>query len=87
MESIVNRLFREGTRRGFAGSQPWMIVAVLAGTVRVFRRMTNPKPEVVWRQAMKPGDQFEVTVREAPPTRRARRKAASRAAKKARRHK
>ncbi len=84
MESIVNRLFREGTRRGFAGSQPWMIVAIMAGTVRVIRRLANPKAEVVWRQAMRPGDRFEVSVHDptgaTKSSRRSRRKTA-RAAK------
>ena len=64
MESIVNRLFKAGTRRGFGGSQPWAIVAIVAGTIRVIRRLANPKPETVWRQGLQPGDRFEVTVRD-----------------------
>ncbi|HEY1740636.1 MAG TPA: hypothetical protein VGI86_18120 [Acidimicrobiia bacterium] len=80
-EPIVNRLFREGVRRGLGGSQTWMTVAVAAGTVRVLRRMTNPPPQVVWRQAMRSGDRFEVNVLEPPPTRRQRRKARARAQK------
>ena len=75
MDSIVNRLFREGTRRGLAGSRGWTTVAVATGAVRVMRRVRNPKPDVVWRQAMRPGDRFQVTVMEPPPTRRQRRKA------------
>ncbi len=63
MESIVNRLFKAGARRGFGGSQPWMIVAIVTGTIRVIRKLANPKPETVWRQALQPGDRFEVTVR------------------------
>ena len=62
MESIVNRLMKAGTRRGFQGSQPWMIVAIVAATIRVLRRLSSPKPDVVWRQAMQAGDRFEVTV-------------------------
>ncbi len=81
MEPLVNRVFREGVRRGLGGSQPWMVVAVLAGTVRIARRITHPKPDVLWRQAMRPGDRFEVTVSGPPPTRRQRRKASKRAAK------
>jgi hypothetical protein len=83
-EPIVNRLFREGVRRGLGGSQTWMTVAVAAGTVRVLRRMTNPPPQVVWRQAMRSGDRFEVNVSDPPPTRRQRRKAKARAEKAAR---
>ncbi len=84
MESIVNRIFRAGVRRGVGGSQPWMVVAVVAGTVRVLRRVASPKPEVVWRQAMRPGDRFEIAVSDAPPTRRQRRRAKGRAEKAAR---
>ena len=63
MEPIVNRLFKTGARRGFQGSQPWLIVAIIAGTVRIIQRLSSPKAETVWRQALKPGDRFEVTVR------------------------
>lgn len=66
MESIVNRLMKAGARRGFQGSQPWMIVGIVAATIRVIRRLSAPKPDVVWRQAMQPGDRFEVTVRGEP---------------------
>jgi hypothetical protein len=87
MEPVVNRLFREGVRRGFGGSQRWMTVAVAAGTVRVFRRLLNPPPDVVWRQAIRPGDRFQVTVMEPPPTRRQRRKEKARAEKATRKRK
>ncbi len=66
MESIVNRLMKTGTRKGLQGSQPWMIVGIAAATVRVLRRLANPKPETLWRQSLKPGDRFEVTVRDRP---------------------
>ena len=81
MESIVNRAFREGVRRGIGGSQTWMVVGVVAGGIRVLRRIANPPPEVVWRQALRAGDRFEVVVSPAPPTRRQRRKATKKAAK------
>jgi hypothetical protein len=80
-EPLVNRIFREGTRRGIGGSSTWAGVAVAAGAVRVIRRIASPPPEVAWRQAMEPGDRFEVVVKPAPPTRRMRRKAKKKAAK------
>src|SRR4051812_12024834 len=85
MEPFINRLFREGTRRGLGGSPRWATVAMVTGGIRVFRRFTNPPPEVMWRQAMQPGDRFEVTVKEPPPTRRMRRKAQKLAQKQDRR--
>ncbi len=54
---------KAGARRGFQGSQPWMIVGIAAATIRVLRHFANPKPETIWRQALQPGDRFEVTVR------------------------
>ncbi len=63
MESIVNRLMKTGARRGLQGSQPWMIVGIVAGTIRVIRHLSSPKPEVIWRQGLQPGDRVEVTVR------------------------
>ena len=65
IESLLRRLFRTGTRRGIAGSRAWTMVAVAAGALRLLHRITKPKPEVLWRQQLRPGDRFEVTVR--PP--------------------
>ena len=61
--AIINWLSRLGFRRGVQGSQPWLIVAIIAGTIRVLRRVNNSKCETIWRQALQPGDRFEVTVR------------------------
>jgi hypothetical protein len=68
MERLLNYLLRNGARKGFAGSRGWAMVAIGAGTVRLLRRMSAPKPEVLWRQKLAPGDSFEVTVH-APPRR------------------
>ena len=56
-------MLRVGTRRGFQGSNAWAIVAVVAATLNVLRRLAHPKPEVVWRQQLKRDDRFEITVR------------------------
>jgi hypothetical protein len=63
LESLLRRLFRTGTRRGLGGSRAWTIIAVATGAVRLLRRIAHPKPEVLWRQQLRPGDRFEVTVR------------------------
>jgi hypothetical protein len=62
MDKLLQRLMRTGGRRALSGSQTWTIVAIIAGTLRVVRWMSRPKPDVLWRQKLKPGDRFEVTV-------------------------
>lgn len=71
MDALLRRLLRTGTRRGLAGSRPWAIVAIIAATLRMLRRASQDKPDVVWRQRLDPGDRFEVAVH--PPDGRARR--------------
>jgi len=39
------------------------MIAVVLGTVRIIQRLASPKPGVVWRQRLAPGDAFKVTVR------------------------
>jgi hypothetical protein len=63
LETFLQRLFRAGTRRGLGGSRVWAAVAVGAGAVRLLRYIAAPKPEVLWRQQLRAGDRFEVTVR------------------------
>ncbi len=63
LEALLRRAFRTGTRRGLAGSRAWTMVAVTAGALRLLRRIAEPKPEVLWRQQLRPGDRFEVVVR------------------------
>jgi hypothetical protein len=66
MERLLGYLLRTGTRKGLSGSRGWAMLAIGAGAVRLLRRMSAPKPEVVWRQRLAPGDRFEVTVRPNP---------------------
>jgi hypothetical protein len=63
LETFLRRAFRAGTRRGLGGSRGWAAVAIAVGAVRLLRNMSGPRPEVLWRQQLLPGDRFEVTVR------------------------
>ena len=63
MEAIINFVFRAGARRGFRGSQPWLIVAIIAGTMRLMRKLANPKPDTVWRQVLRPHSTVHVRSR------------------------
>jgi hypothetical protein len=65
LEVLLRRAFRTATGRGLSGSRAWATVAVVVGAVRLLRRITTPKPDVVWRQELSAGDRFEVLIR--PP--------------------
>ncbi len=65
MEKLLRRLTNTGLRRGFGGSRPWLVVGIIAVGGRALRRLANPKPEVLFRTALRPGDAFEIRSR--PP--------------------
>jgi hypothetical protein len=49
-------LFRTGIRRGLVGgSRPWMIVAMVAGSIRLFNRFRGEGPEIAYREELEPG--------------------------------
>lgn len=78
MDTLLRRLFGIGARRGVAGSRAWATLAVVTGALRLVRRMHRAHDEVVWRQALQPGDSFCVSVTAGPAsrvTRRAKRSA------------
>ena len=63
MDYLISRLLARGTQRGLQGSQFWIIVAIVAGTARVLRRISRTdRNDVYWRQVVKPGDRFEVVI-------------------------
>lgn len=64
LDRWLRTLFRNGVVRGLGGSRGWASIAVAAGACRLLRRITHPAPEVVWRQQLRPGDRFEVTIRD-----------------------
>ena len=49
MEPFLRRLFTVGWRRGRAGSRTWMIVASVAGGLRLLYRVTRSRDDVLYR--------------------------------------
>lgn len=47
-------------RKGMSGSTPWLIVGIVAGGLRLLRRLARDEEEVLYRTAIKAGDAFEV---------------------------
>ena len=49
-------LFRNGVRRGFfGGSRPWTVVAIVAGSLRLFNRFRGSGPEIAYNETLEPG--------------------------------
>ena len=65
-ETLLRRLWATGWRRGRDGSRAWMVVAAAAGGLRLVRRVTRDREEVLYRTRVMPGDQFEIVA--TPPT-------------------
>ena len=61
--SLLRRLTTNGFRKGMSGSTPWLIVAILAGGLRLLRHIARDDEEVLYRTAIKAGDVFEVVTR------------------------
>jgi hypothetical protein len=61
--SLLRRLTNNGVRKGMSGSTPWLIVGIVAGGLRVLRRLARHEEAVVYRTALKAGDVFEVVTR------------------------
>jgi hypothetical protein len=50
-----------GVSRGVLGSsRPWFWVAVVAGSVRLARRLAGREEEVVYRGNLRPGESLEI---------------------------
>lgn len=58
---LLRRLLRAGFRRGVGGSRGWLAVGVAAGGLRLVRRLARPKPEVLYRAELRPGDAVEIS--------------------------
>jgi hypothetical protein len=61
--SLLRRLTSNGLRKGMSGSTPWLIVGMVAGGLRLIRRLARDEEEVLYRTAIKAGDVFEVVTR------------------------
>ncbi len=59
-ESLLRRLTTTGWRRGRSGSRIWLIVATVAGGVRLIRYFARDREDILFRTRLVAGDQFEV---------------------------
>lgn len=53
-------------RRGLSGSQVSLAVALLLSAVRIFRRIATPKPTVLFRHKLAPGEVWQISAGAAP---------------------
>lgn len=58
---ISKRLMRTGLRRGLAGSNPWLVVGVTAGMVRLARNAGTRRSRVVFSEHIEPGTTLVIT--------------------------
>ena len=68
IESLLRRLTATGWRRGRSGSRGWLVVASVAGGLRLLRYIARDREEVLYRTRVAAGDRFEIKS-SAPPTR------------------
>jgi hypothetical protein len=61
--SLLRRLTTNGLRKGMSGSTPWLIVAIVAGGLRLLKYVARDEEDVLYRTAIKAGDVFEVVSR------------------------
>jgi hypothetical protein len=61
----AKRLRSTAWRRGLGGSQPYLVLAIVVSSARVLRRIASPKPEVLYRHRLQPGEVWEITARAA----------------------
>lgn len=57
----AKRLRSTAWRRGLGGSQPYLALAITITSARVLRRLANPKPEVLYRHKLAPGEVWEIS--------------------------
>ncbi len=59
----AKRVRRGIWRRGLGGSQPYLALGIALAGVRMLRRLANPKPQVLYRHKLAPGERWEITAR------------------------
>jgi hypothetical protein len=59
-ESLLRRLTATGWRRGRSGSRAWLVVATVAGGIRLIRYFARDREDILFRTRLVAGDQFEV---------------------------
>lgn len=52
---MLKSLVRIGFARGIGGSRGWLALGVIAGALRMLRRMTRREPDVVYLEELHPG--------------------------------
>jgi hypothetical protein len=62
----AKRIRRSIWRRGLSGSQGYLALGIAYTGVRVLRRLANPKPQVLFRHKLEPGERWEITARTPP---------------------
>jgi len=62
-EQLLRRLTTTGFRRGRGGSRVWIVIASVAGGLRLLRYISRSGEDVVYRTRVVEGDQFEIITR------------------------
>ncbi len=52
---MLKTLVRIGFARGIGGSRGWLALGVVAGGLRMLRKMATREPDVVYREELYPG--------------------------------
>jgi hypothetical protein len=62
-EQLLSRLATTGFRRGATGSRTWIVIASVAGGLRLLRYISRSGDDVLYRTRVVEGDQFEIITR------------------------
>ena len=62
-EQLLRRAVATGFRRGATGSRTWLVIAAVAGGLRLLRSVSRSGEEVLYRTQVVEGDRFEITTR------------------------
>ena len=57
---MLKSLVRVGFARGIGGSRGWLAVGVIAGGLRMLRKMAKREPDVVYREELRPGQSMTI---------------------------
>jgi hypothetical protein len=61
---LLRKGMREGLRRGVAGGERvWLVLGAAALLARLALRVLHQKPEVVFKEKLRPGEQVVITHR------------------------
>jgi hypothetical protein len=63
IEQLLRRVVTTGFRRGATGSRTWLVIAAVAGGLRLLRYVSRGGEEVLYRTLVLEGDRFEIITR------------------------